>query len=270
MKSFVATMTETFAHLQVALMVFDADRRLSLFNPAVTAIFGIPPQDLALRPGLREFLDQLRTRRMVPEQRDFILWRKALIGRLGTIGEAPVVEDWTLDDGQVLRMRASPHAGDAVALVFEDITGAVQIERKYVAEIELGQSILDQVADGVAIIGLSGEVVFVNQAFQRLWPAAQALEGAGLDDLDQVMGGGAACQAIRAFALGDRPRGFVTMDAGRPDGGTVPVRLSALPDGATLMLARTGQGHWPDIEAPRAEASLVAVPQAAPRAMGDR
>ena len=52
LRRFVETLTETFAHLPIGLAVFDKNRRLGLFNPALTDLVKIDAVWLAGRPVL--------------------------------------------------------------------------------------------------------------------------------------------------------------------------------------------------------------------------
>ena len=78
LRRFVETLTETFAHLPIGLAVFDKNRRLGLFNPALTDLVKIDAVWLAGRPSLRDFLERLRETRQMPEQKDFASWRRKL------------------------------------------------------------------------------------------------------------------------------------------------------------------------------------------------
>ena len=51
LRRFVETLTETFAHLPIGLAVFDKNRRLGLFNPALTDLVKIDAVWLAGRPS---------------------------------------------------------------------------------------------------------------------------------------------------------------------------------------------------------------------------
>ena len=63
---------------RIGLAVFDKNRRLGLFNPALTDLVKIDAVWLAGRPSLRDFLERLRETRQMPEQKDFASWRRKL------------------------------------------------------------------------------------------------------------------------------------------------------------------------------------------------
>ena len=66
LRRFVETLTETFAQLPIALAIFDQERRLQLFNPALGEIMGLDVVWMAGRPTLREFFEALRENRVMP------------------------------------------------------------------------------------------------------------------------------------------------------------------------------------------------------------
>lgn len=166
---FICTLTETFAHIPIGLSVFDADRSLSMFNPALSEQLNIDPTWLAARPDLTTFLERLREQRKMPEARDFIAWRE----KVSAIEKASISgtfsEDWDLPGGQTLRVTGRPHPQGAVALLFEDVSSAKTLERKYSTEIELSQTILDTLSEAVAVFDTAGKLVFSNRSFETVW-----------------------------------------------------------------------------------------------------
>ena len=60
LREFVQTLTKTFADLPIGLAIFDRDRNLQLFNPALIDLTGLATGFLTARPTLYAFLDRLR------------------------------------------------------------------------------------------------------------------------------------------------------------------------------------------------------------------
>ena len=50
LRDFMQTLTKTFAHLHVGLAIFDHQRQLQLFNPALLDLTGLPVDFLSMRP----------------------------------------------------------------------------------------------------------------------------------------------------------------------------------------------------------------------------
>ncbi|WP_254444417.1 hypothetical protein [Ruegeria sp. HKCCA6707] len=78
-------------------------------------------------------------------------------------------ETWTLPSGSVYSVSGRPHPDGAVAFLFEDITAEITLTRRFRSEMDLMQSILDKLADGVAVFADDGTLAFTNYAYHQLW-----------------------------------------------------------------------------------------------------
>ncbi|PZQ49812.1 MAG: hypothetical protein DI556_10120 [Rhodovulum sulfidophilum] len=244
LRRFIETLTETFAHLPIGLAVFDKNRRLGLFNPALTDLVKIDAVWLAGRPSLRDFLERLRETRQMPEQKDFTSWRRKLSELENGAREGTYEENWVLPSGKIFRVTGRPHPQGAVAFLFEDISTAIMLERRYRSELELSQATLDRVSEAVAVFDASGELVLVNSAFETLW---------GLGPMDQLRGPGIAEMArlcaercrpgpvwtrVTEFATGAEDRASWTDRVTLADGRGLDLLVAPLPDGASLLVFR--------------------------------
>lgn len=169
LRNFVQALAQTFAHLPIGLAVFDRRRKLALFNPALADLTGLSPETLSAQPSLFAFLDLLRGMRTIPETRDFKAWREklALLERAAVDGTYE--EDWDLPDGRTFRVTGRPHPDSAVAFLFEDITPSLSLQRKFRADLDLGQSVLDSRAEAIAVFTGAGTLALCNAAFPALW-----------------------------------------------------------------------------------------------------
>ena len=163
------TLTQTFAHLPIGLAVFDRNRQLALFNPALMDLTALDPQWLSSRPTLSAFLDRLRENRHIPEPKNYKSWRD----RIAVLEQASVdgtyEENWPLPSGQTYKVIGRPHPEGAVALLFEDITASLSLQRQFRSELELGQSVIDRLPDAIAVFSPANELVMSNTAFASLW-----------------------------------------------------------------------------------------------------
>ncbi|WP_116084847.1 PAS-domain containing protein [Tropicimonas sp. IMCC34011] len=162
----VRTLASIFAHIPSGLAIFDGEWRLALVNPALSLITGLDESILDGKPSLGLFLDALRDRRRIPEQKDYRSWRASLLeaARSGSHSET-----WTLPDGRTLRVTIRPHAGDCIAFVFDDVTSEMAITRRFRSELELGQSIVDSLSEAIAVFSSTGSLLMSNVAYDRLW-----------------------------------------------------------------------------------------------------
>jgi PAS domain-containing protein len=94
LREFVQTLTKTFAHLPIGLAVFDRDRRLAMFNPALTDLTRLQPLFLSRRPTLFDFLDQLREARRMPEPKDYRDWKRKITDMEQSSSNGTHIETW--------------------------------------------------------------------------------------------------------------------------------------------------------------------------------
>lgn len=169
LREFVQTLTKTFADLPIGLAIFDRQRNLQLFNPALIDLTGLPTGFLTARPTLFDLLDKLRDLRMVPEPKDFRSWRQQMNKLESAAATGRHEEIWSLPGGQTYRVTGRPHPDGAVAFLFEDITTEISKTRQFRAELLMAADVLDGIEDALAVFGPSDELVTMNQAYRRLW-----------------------------------------------------------------------------------------------------
>lgn len=163
------TLSTTFAHLPVGLAIFDTDQRLTQFNPAISKLLNLEPTWLAMRPSMSAFLEKLRENRHLPEQNNFLVWRRLLTEMNVSNTNKNYADNWSLPNGHTLHVTAQAHSKGATTFLFEDITAQVAVERQHHAETTLNQAVLDRVSDAIVVINPAGNVAFANAAFDRLF-----------------------------------------------------------------------------------------------------
>lgn len=166
---FVQTLTKTFAQLAVGLAVFDRERRLVLFNPALIDLLGLPAEFLISRPLIGSFLDRLREARMIPEPKDYTSWRHQMEALESESADGSYRQSWDLPNGLTYRVTGRPHPDGAIALLFEDISEELSLTRRFRSQINLGQRVLDSVDEAVAVFAPSGTMLMSNRAYRQLW-----------------------------------------------------------------------------------------------------
>ena len=168
-RKFVQTMTKTFAQLSIGLAIFDRNRQLALFNPALIDLTTLPPDFLSCRPGLSSFFDRLRDQHMMPEPRNYRGWRRQMNDLIEAAEDGNYQETWSLPSGSVYSVSGRPHPDGAVAFLFEDITAEITLTRRFRSEMDLMQSTLDKLADAIAVFADDGTLAFTNYAYKMLW-----------------------------------------------------------------------------------------------------
>lgn len=168
-RNFVQTLAKTFAQLSIGLAIFDRNRQLALFNPALIDLTSLPADFLSARPTLPSFFDRLRDLRMMPEPKDYRGWRQQMADLLAAVADGRYQETWTLPSGSVYSVSGRPHPDGAVAFLFEDITAEITLTRRFRSELELGQAVLDDLDDAIAVFSSEGTLALSNRSFHRLW-----------------------------------------------------------------------------------------------------
>ncbi len=169
LRDFMQTLTKTFAQLHVGLAIFDSSRTLQLFNPALLDLTGLPIDFLSARPTLLALLDAMRDRNMIPEPKDYRSWRRQLVEMEKAAASGLYEDTWSLPGGQTYRVVGRPHPNGALALMIEDISNEMLRTRRYRADLELGQSVLDGLPEAVAVFSEDGQLVMSNAAYSDLW-----------------------------------------------------------------------------------------------------
>lgn len=241
LRDFVQTLTKTFADLPIGLAIFDRERQLRLFNPALIDLLQLGPEFLITRPTLYAFLDRLRETRMIPEPKDYRSWRLQMTELEQAAASGFHAETWSLPGGQTYRVTGRPHPDGAVAFLFEDISAETSLTRRFRGEIEMGQAVLDQIDDAIVVFHPSGELAMSNAAYATLWGVEPETTLGRITLRDAVVQWQERAEAsafwdrLHALTrdLGARERMSETITL--RDGRAVACRLETLPGGAFLL-----------------------------------
>ncbi len=217
---------------------------LQLFNPALIDLTALPAEFLISRPTLPMLLDAMRERQMIPEPKDYRSWRRKIV-ELEEAAASGLFEDtWSLPSGQTYRVTGRPHPNGALAFLFEDISTEIMRTRRYRADLELGQAVIDAMPDAVVVFAQDGGVLMTNAAAASLW-------GEGLAGLSSGRGEPGPIALWREMSaptllwndLADfigtfGPREPWQGEVRLTDGRLLELRVSAVPHGATLVAFR--------------------------------
>ena len=252
---FRQTLGKTFAQLSTGLAIFDRQRRLAIFNPALTAVTGLTAEFLSVRPTLDTVLDHLREQRRLPEPRDYANWRKRFLDLEQSARSGNYCETWNLADGQTLRVTARQNPDGAIAVLLEDVTSDVTMTRHMRLEMETSQAVLDMLEDPIAVLSVGGTLIMSNAAFRRTWglgddtrPEATNLAGliATLKSAcqptgfwDRLAGGGGA----EADTIVLRDGRMADCTAQRIHGGSLMLRMRMIQGTAKPRLVGTDAGR---------------------------
>jgi PAS domain-containing protein len=255
LRAFMQTLTKTFAHLSTGLAIFDKDRKLVLFNPSLIDLTGLAPDLLTKRPSLPMFFDALRDGSMIPEPRDYKSWRNQITDIEQAAATGLYEETWSLPSGQTYRVIGRPHPNGALALSFEDISSEMSQTRRYRADLELGQAVIDEVDTAIAVFSTTGMLVMSNAAYAELWghdPAASLSAEAGITTICDYWRAATAPSTIwdrvEDFSNLAGPRDAWQDEARLSDGRRISCRFSPLAGGATMASFALGTADKSDQE----------------------
>lgn len=241
LRDFTQTLVKTFAHLPIGLAIFDRQRQLVLFNPALLDLSGLQPDFLSMRPTLFAFLDAMRERDMIPEPKDYRTWRRQMVALEEAASSGLFEETWSLPSGLTYKVVGRPHPNGALALLIEDISTEISRIRRYRADLELSQAVVDSVDQALAVFSPASVLVMANAAYCRLWghdPASTLSEGSFAvlcaHWQRQSSPGTFWAEAEEFVAAHERDATALNGEARLLDGRLVECRISALPGGATL------------------------------------
>lgn len=242
-KKFVQTLTKTFAQLSIGLAIFDKQRHLVMFNPALLDLTGLPVGFLSSRPLVRSVLDRLRDRNMLPEPTNYKSWREQ-VSALEMAAEAGTYcENWYLPGGQTYRVTGRPHPDGAIAFTFEDITAEISLTRHFRSKLETSQNVIEAMDEAIAVFSAAGTLQMNNAAYAAFW--GQSADGLGevtlYDEVAQWQDRTAPSpfwQELRSHSGTNRPRGSIQETLRMADGRPATCRFVPLAGGSVMVALR--------------------------------
>jgi PAS domain-containing protein len=240
-RNFVQTLAKTFAQLSIGLAIFDRNRQLALFNPALIDLTALPAEFLSARPNLLSFFDRLRDNRMMPEPKNYSSWREQIADLVAAASDGRYLETWTLPSGPTYRVSGRPHPDGAVAFLFEDISAEVSLTRRFRSELELGQALLDAVEDAIVVFSSTGVLTLSNTAYRDLWGIDPDSSFVDMTVLDSIRHWQSNCEAtpilseIRDYVLEYTERADWDAPVRTKTGTDLICRVHPVTGGATMV-----------------------------------
>ena len=231
---------ELLEHLGSAIAIFDADQRIEFFNSAFAQLWQLEDTWLNAKPKLGDIMEKLRETRKLPEQADFKHFRQSWTAMFTSLITAH--EDMLyLPDGRALRRLAIPHPMGGLMMIFEDVTGRLELESSYNTLIAVQRETLDNLTEGVAVFGSDGRLKLWNPSFVRLWDLNP-------EDVDGYPHVTLIVEKIRDFFPADdwvqQKEGLIALAIGRQeregrlnrtDQSLIDYATMPLPDGGVLL-----------------------------------
>ena len=240
-RNFVQTLTKTFAHLPIGLAIFDVNRQLVLFNPALIDLTALSPEFLSSRPGVMAFFDQLRDARMMPEPKNYASWREQMTELVRATCDDRYSETWTLPSGLTYKISGRPHPDGAIAFLIEDISAEVSLTRRFRAELNQTQAVLDALDEAVAVFSQLGVLTLCNKAYRELWAAdpeshlAEATVANECRRWQLFCPGSPGCEALCRMVLGETEPAVLDVPLRHETDGPLRADVRVLPGGRHMV-----------------------------------
>ncbi len=159
--------TSTLNKLDTAIAIFGPDQRLRFHNAAYAGLWPLDGQWLDTHPTDGEILDRLRSQRCIPEQANYREWRTKQLAAYTTLEMRE--SWWYLPDGRSLHVVCEQHPFGGVTYLYENATKEIQLESRYNELIGVQRETLDNLEEGIALLGSDGRMKLFNPAFARFW-----------------------------------------------------------------------------------------------------
>ncbi|MFK7939567.1 MAG: PAS-domain containing protein [Roseovarius sp.] len=241
-RDFVQTLTKTFANLTTGLTVFDKNRQLALFNPALVDLTGISVSFLSGRPDVIRFFDELRERQVLPEPKNYASFRTHIREVIAKANEGNYLETWNLPGGVTYRVTGRPHPDGAVAFLIEDISAEVLKTRQFRTQIDLSQSVIDGLEEAIIVIAPNDLVLLCNTACSDLLKIDPANSFADMTVSDLFRACGDQFQSDSLWSIFETSVNDASANSNCHDrflnmrrGGRLQYRIKLLPGGARMI-----------------------------------
>jgi signal transduction histidine kinase len=243
MRSALARMVDahrrTLDALSTGVAMFDAGQKLTFYNAAYAAQWNLDAAYLDQTPTDSSVLDQLRAAGKLPEEPDYRQWKAQLHAAYRALEARE--HTWHLPDGRTLRVVTTPNPDGGVTYLFDDVTEALDLERRFQELIRVQSETLDNLAEGVAVFGSDGRLRLSNAAFARMWalPPEALAERPHIETITTLCrplhGNDATWQELRQAVTAIDSREAISGRLERRNGTVVDCSTVPLPDGATLV-----------------------------------
>lgn len=236
----MAAQDQLLEKLGSPIAIYGADTRIQFYNQAYRQLWGLDEAWLNTKPSYGEILEDLRSRRRLPEVVDFQRYKKERISLFTSLME-PQESLMHLPDGSTLRMLVIPHPLGGLMFVMEDVTSKLELESSYNTLMAVQRETLNNLAEGVAVFGSDGRLKLYNPVYTQTWKLKpEDLQGEPhmveiLEKTKPLLHYGDNWQEFREqFIVDAMSRTSVRKRLLRTDGMATFFSTAPLPDGAVL------------------------------------
>jgi signal transduction histidine kinase len=147
---------------------FDADRNLSFFNRPFSVMTMLDAEWLGEGPEFDRVLDRMRENQRVPEARDFPQWKEERRAWFSSPEEV-LEEEWTLPNGDHLRVVAQPLPDGGLRLFLEDRTEQLRLASARDTLLRVRAATFDNLFEAISVFASDGRLYLWNRRFIEDW-----------------------------------------------------------------------------------------------------
>ena len=147
---------------------FDPDRSLGFFNQPFAVLAQLDPEWLAERPEFDRLLERMRDNHRLPETRDFPAWKAERRAWFASPDEV-IEEEWTLANGDHIRVVAQPLPDGGLRLFLEDRTEQVRLASARDTLLRVRAATFDNLFEAIAVFASDGRLYLWNRRFCQVW-----------------------------------------------------------------------------------------------------
>jgi signal transduction histidine kinase len=147
---------------------FDADRTLSFFNRPFAVMTQLDPEWLAETPEFDRILDRMRDNQRLPEARDFPAWKNER-REWFTSAEEVVEEEWSLPNGDHIRVVAQAQPDGGLRLFLEDRTEQLRLASARDTLLRVRAATFDNLYEAISVFASDGRLYLWNRRFLDDW-----------------------------------------------------------------------------------------------------
>ncbi|HVF83806.1 MAG TPA: PAS-domain containing protein [Sphingomicrobium sp.] len=165
---YIESQRELADRMTAGAVQFDPDRTLSFFNQPFAIMAQLDAEWLGERPEFDRVLERMRENGRLPETRDFPQWKAERRNWFISADEA-VEEEWTLANGDHLRVVGQPLPDGGLRLIFEDRTEQVRLASARDTLLRVRTATFDNLFEGLSVFAADGRLYLWNRRFCSFW-----------------------------------------------------------------------------------------------------
>lgn len=159
---------EIFNTISIPIAVFDEHKNLNYYNAAYTKLFDFKESFLEKNITFADILDDLRTRKKIPEHANFKEYKRKRAELFKNIIK-PIEEFIDLPNEDTLRVRIAPYPLGGLIFVYENITDKLNLERGVNTLLAVQKETINHLYEALIVIEKNGKIQFLNKSMEQLF-----------------------------------------------------------------------------------------------------